>query len=108
MQPQGRDVGPFAAADEPLHLFQLQQRLLIMLVRSVKPYVGNQEDSLLQMVEDDDLIEQKQVEIQYIFIVVSLQMQRRLGVLDIIVGDVSDKAAGKGRKAVDAGRRVVC
>ena len=50
------------------------------------------------MIKSDHLVKKHQIHVLKPLRVAGIQTQGRLGVFQIVVGEISDKAAGKGRK----------
>ena len=64
-------------------------------IRVGKIDAGDDLELLLKVVEHDDLVEQHQVDVAEVAIGKLVLAQARLGVLDVVVCEVPDKAAGQ-------------
>ena len=54
------------------------------------------------MVEGDNLVEEHQVNVLEIFGIVRVIFERRLAVANVVVGEIADQSAGKGRQIFKA------
>ena len=109
LQRQGGEVGSGATGQQVDHPIAGTLRLCISgfdAVRVGKVDAGDDLELLLKVVEHDDLVEQHQVDIAEVAIGQLALAQARFGVLDVVVSEVSDKAAGKRRHARHGGAGV--
>ena len=104
-QAQGPEVRPCAAGQQPEHLVQLLLRLLVGFLRSPGVHPRDEDQLLPPVVEDDHLVEEHQINVAEV-LTLAAQMQRGLGILDIVVGEVPHQPAGEGRHVRQPGAAV--
>ena len=64
--------------------------------------VDNQNDLLPEIVERDNLIEQHEVHIPEPLLITDIDRKGRFRIFDIIIGEISDKSAGKRRQKIES------
>ena len=109
LQRQGGEVGTGTAGQKVDHPVAGILRLCVGGFDAVgvgEVRAGDDLELLLKVVEHDDLVEQHQVDIAEVAVVQLVLAQARLGVFDVVVSEVSDKAAGERRHARHGGAGV--
>ena len=86
------------AAQKLCHPRKLQQRLIVVRFQVIQCHIGNQDDLLAAVVKGNDLVKEHQIDILEGFRIHCRRAGLRLTVAEIIVGEVTHKAAGKGRQ----------
>ncbi len=90
-----------------LHLIECHLCLLIGGLGLGEVDACNQDDLLPEVVEGDDSVKEHQIHVPEILGVCGIQVQGLLGVLQVVVGEVPDKAACKRGQKIKAGALVL-
>ena len=99
-QPELREMGTCAAVQECFHLIERLFRLCIGTLQIFGEHTGNQQKLLSVMIKDNDLVKQHQVDVSEVVVFRFAQAERRLGVLHIVVREISDQTTGERRHSV--------
>lgn len=88
--------GTRPALQEGHHFLDLAPGPFVGGFKVIGPDACDEDELLLVRIKDDELVKEHEVDVLEIGILGAVKMQRRLGVLDIVVGEIADKAAGEG------------
>ena len=113
---QGRDLAKQLAAGfvflfavtKKLHkLIELNNCFVVAGFRFIQRHIYNEDDFLSEMIECDNFIKEHQVNILKCLGIFYITFDGRLAVGEIIIGEVSDKAACKGREIIETGTFII-
>ena len=93
--------------DELLQMFQLQHRLVIVLLQVCELHVDNQDNFLLEVVKGNHLVKEHQVHVLKILRVLPIQAEGGLRILQIVIGEIPHQPPGEGGQVVKAGAPVL-
>ena len=94
-------------AEEVLHLLQFHLYPVVLGLEMREVHVGYEEELLGEVVEDDDLVEEHHVHVLESLGVLRVEPEGGFGILQIVVGEVSDQSPGEGRESGDLGAPVL-
>ena len=93
--------------DNLFHFIQSHHRPAVALVQMIRIRIDDQNDLLAEIVITDQLVKKHQVHIIKTILIRSVQFKRRLPVLDIFIGKVTDQPSRQRRKILQSGRAVL-
>ena len=103
-----RLIRPGLPMDDQLrHLLQLLRCPAVFLLKVFQPYVHDQHDFASVIVEGNHLVEEHQVHILEALRILCVQLQGGLGILQIIVGEISHQPTGKGGHPMKYGTSIL-
>ena len=88
-------------------MLQLRDRLIVADLDIVELHVDNEDNLLSDVVEGNDLVKEHQVDVLERLAVLDLTSHARLAVAEVVIGEVADQTARKGRQLGKAGAFVV-
>lgn len=100
--------GTRPALQEGHHFLDLAPGPFVGGFKVIGPDACDEDELLLVRIKDDELVKEHEVDVLEIGILGAVKPQRRLGVLDIVVGEIADKAAGEGGKSRQFRTFAVC
>ena len=80
---------------------------MIVGLQILQVHIGDQDQLLAEIVKGDHLVEEHQVAVLKLLGIPGVQTERRLGVLQIVVGEVAHEPAGERRETCHAGAAVL-
>ena len=86
---------------------QFQHRFVVSDLHVLQGHVGNQDDSLTEIVKGNDFVKEHQIRVLEAFRVLGAGAHRGFAVSQIIVGKIPHQPAGEGGQIVKAGAFVI-
>ena len=93
----------FAVAEKLCELTEFHNRFVITGFRLIQRHIYDENNFLPEMIKCDHFIKEHQINILKRLSVFHITFDGRLAVGEIIIGEVSDKTACKGRKIIETG-----
>ena len=95
------DISRLAVSYQLLHFREILFSLCVLAVDVVRGDVGYQHYLLVDIIERDYLVEQHEIHVLEVLLVLGIEVQGRLAVLYVVVGEIPHQSAGEGRESVD-------